>query len=133
MTADTLISTKLHMPGARPGVVPRPHLVAELETGLQAGRALSLVCAPAGFGKTTLIREWVAGSKLPVAWITVDEADDDPTTFLTYLIAALNQLDSRIGQAVLESQQRSSPTELVATLINDLARAEFGALIVLDD
>ncbi|NLH09441.1 MAG: hypothetical protein GX484_17815, partial [Chloroflexi bacterium] len=75
----------------------------------------------------------VAGSKLPVAWITVDEADDDPTTFLTYLIAALNQLDSRIGQAVLESQQRSSPTELVATLINDLARAEFGALIVLDD
>ena len=133
MTADTLISTKLHMPGARPGVVPRPHLVAELEAGLQAGRALSLVCAPAGFGKTTLIREWVAGSKLPVAWITVDEADDDPTSFLTYLIAALNQLDSRVGQAVMESQQRAAPQELLAALINDLARAETGALIVLDD
>lgn len=133
MTSDTLISTKLRMPGARPGAVPRPHLVAELEAGLQAGRALSLVCAPAGFGKTTLIREWVAASTLPVAWITVDEADDDPTTLLTYLAAALNQLDSRVGRAVLESQQRAAPQELMAALINDLARAESGALIVLDD
>src|SRR5690606_4309424 len=59
--------------------------------------------------------------------------DDDPTSFLTYLIAALNQLDDRVGQAVMESQQRASPQELVAALINDLARAETGALIVLDD
>ena len=133
MTLDTLLSTKLRIPAARPNLVSRPGLVAELESGLQADHALTLISAPAGFGKTTLIREWIDTSERPVAWISVDDGDNDPTSFLTYVIAALNQIDDRIGRTVLESQQSAAPQELMTVLINDMDRAESNAVIVLDD
>ena len=133
MTLDTLLSTKLRIPAARRNLVSRPGLVAELEAGLQAGHVLTLISAPAGFGKTTLIREWIDTSDRPVAWISVDEGDNDPTTFLTYMITALNQIDDRIGRTVLESQQSATPQELMTVLINDMDCAQLGVVIVLDD
>jgi LuxR family maltose regulon positive regulatory protein len=133
MTVDTLLSTKLRTPAARPNLVSRPGLVAELESGLQAGHVLTLISAPAGFGKTTLIQEWIGITDRPVAWISVDEGDNDPITFLTYVIAALNQIDERIGRTVLESQQSATPQELLTVLINDVDRAGSNAVIVLDD
>jgi LuxR family maltose regulon positive regulatory protein len=103
-----------------------------LEAGLQAGHVLTLVSAPAGFGKTTLIREWASTSERPVAWINVDEADSDPTRFLTYLTAAFRQIDDQIGD-VVPDRQDSTPQDLLMTLINDLTRAGTSAVIVLDD
>jgi LuxR family transcriptional regulator, maltose regulon positive regulatory protein len=133
MSLDTLLSTKLRIPAARPNRVSRPDLVTELELGLQAGRALTLISAPAGFGKTTVIREWIDTSARPVAWISVDEGDNDPTSFLTYLITALNQIDDRIGRTVLESQQSAEPQQMMTVLINDMESAQSDAVIVLDD
>ena len=133
MTLDTLLSTKLRIPPARPTLVSRSGLVADLEEGLHASHSLTLVSAPAGFGKTTLIREWISASDRPVAWISIDEGDNDPASFLNYMTAALNQIDDRVGQTVLQSQQRATPQELITVLINDLTNADSNLLLVLDD
>jgi LuxR family maltose regulon positive regulatory protein len=91
---ETLLLTKLFVPPPRPKIILRPRLIERLNEGLSAGRKLTLISAPAGFGKTTLVSEWVAGCerlepKVPVAWLSLDEGDNDPTRFLTYFIAAL--------------------------------------------
>ena len=77
----------------------RPRLIERLNEGLH--RKLTLISAPAGFGKTTLVSEWVAGCKRPVAWLSLDEGDNDPTCFLTYLVAALQTVAPKIGEGVL--------------------------------
>jgi LuxR family maltose regulon positive regulatory protein len=95
MPAPTL-ATKLYIPPPRPKVVLRPRLIARLNEGLRQnqgfGRKLTLISAPAGFGKTTLVSEWVAGCGRPIAWLSLDDGDNDPTRFLTYLVAALQTL-----------------------------------------
>ena len=78
-----LLQTKLYIPPVRPELVSRPRLIERLNAGLPAGRKLSLVSAPAGFGKTTLVSEWVAGCERPIAWLSLDDGDNDPTRFLT--------------------------------------------------
>ena len=88
-----ILATKLYIPPPRSRVVLRPRLIERLNEGLAAGRRLTLISAPAGFGKTTLLSEWVAGSARPVAWLSLDEGDNDPTRFLIYLVAALQTLD----------------------------------------
>ncbi len=106
----TILATKLYIPPPRPAIVPRPRLVERLNEGLASGRQLALISASAGFGKTTLVSEWIAtltpsplpvgeGPGVRVAWLSLDEGDDDPTRFLTYLIAALQTLPPRIGGA----------------------------------
>ena len=82
-----ILATKLYIPRLRPNVVSRPRLIERLNEGLQ--RKLILISAPAGFGKTTLVSEWVASSERPTAWLSLDEGENDPTRFLTYLVAAL--------------------------------------------
>jgi hypothetical protein len=84
-----ILATKLYIPTLRNSLVRRPRLVERLNDGLAAGRRLTLLSAPAGFGKTTLLGEWTAVCGRPVAWLTLDEADGDPARFLTYLVAAL--------------------------------------------
>ena len=84
--AIPLLQTKLYIPPSRPEWVPRPRLIERLNAGLH--RKLTLISAPAGFGKTTLISEWVAAQGRLVAWLSLDESDD-LVRFLTYLIAAL--------------------------------------------
>ena len=96
-----ILATKLFIPPSRRSVVLRPRLVERLNEGLAAGNRLTLVSAPAGFGKTTLVGEWLAGCGRPAAWLSLDEADSDPSRFLTYLIAALQTVAPGIGEGLL--------------------------------
>jgi len=81
-----VLATKLYIPPLRPMAVSRPRLIERLDEGLQ--RKLTLLSAPAGFGKTTLLSEWIARRQLLIAWLSLDEGDSDPGRFLTYLVAA---------------------------------------------
>jgi LuxR family maltose regulon positive regulatory protein len=100
-----LLTTKLYIPPPRPSVVPRPRLIERLNEGLTASRKLTLISASAGFGKTTLVSEWVASCGQPVAWLSLDEGDNDPARFLTYLVAALQTIAPKIGAGVLAALQ----------------------------
>jgi LuxR family maltose regulon positive regulatory protein len=136
-----LLTTKLYIPPPRPNLVPRPRLIQRLDQGLKLGHRLTLVSAPAGFGKTTLITEWVCNLTREVAWLSLDEGDNDPVQFLTYLILALQQVDGSIGQAAQQMLGSSgfakagpSPTQsLVTSLINDVTTADVPFALVLDD
>src|SRR5512134_3486564 len=105
----TILATKLYLPPSRPEIVPRPRLVERLNEGLAAGRKLALISASAGFGKTTLVSEWVGGCGLPVAWLSLDEGDNAPTSFLVYLVAALQTIAANIGKGVLRTLKSPQP------------------------
>jgi LuxR family maltose regulon positive regulatory protein len=129
-----LLLTKLYVPPPRPKIILRPRLVERLNGGLHY--KLTLISAPAGFGKTTLVSEWAAVCKLPVAWLSLDEGDHDLARFLTYLIAALQTLETNLGKeamGMLEGSQ-SLPTEpVLATLLNEITAIPDYFLLVLDD
>ena len=82
-----ILATKLYLPPPRPGIVLRPRLIERLNEGMHC--KLTLISASAGFGKTTLVSEWIASCERPVAWFSLDEGDNDPSRFLAYLVAAL--------------------------------------------
>ncbi len=129
-----LPTTKLYMPPARPDRVPRPRLTDRLNAGL-AGK-LTIISAAAGFGKTTLISDWLSGLDRPVAWFSVDGNDNTPSRFLAYLVAALQTIDATIGQSIEETlQSRHLPAiePLVITVINDIAALQKSFVLVLDD
>ncbi len=84
-----LLTTKLYIPPPRPDLVERPRLIERLDAGLRLGHKLTLIVAPAGFGKTTLLSRWVAGLARPVAWLSFDESDSDPRRTAAYLVGAL--------------------------------------------
>ena len=133
---DVLLATKLHVPGLRPGFVPRPRLADRLDEGL--GRGLVLVCAPAGSGKTALLADWARRGRRPVAWLSLDAGDNDPARFWRHAVAALDGLCPGIGERIgplLGPPPPPSFEPLVTALINDLtARPEAGeVLLVLDD
>jgi LuxR family transcriptional regulator, maltose regulon positive regulatory protein len=133
---DVLLATKLHVPGPRPGFVPRPRLADRLDEGL--GRGLVLVCAPAGSGKTALLADWARCGRRPVAWLSLDASDNDPARFWRYAVAALDGLCPGIGERIgplLGPPPPPSFEPLVTALINELtARPEAGeVLLVLDD
>ena len=92
---DVLLATKLHVPRPRPGFVPRPRLVEALGEGL--ARRLILVCAPAGSGKTALLADWAPSGNRPVAWLSLDAADNDPVRLWRYVVAALDRARPGIG------------------------------------
>jgi LuxR family maltose regulon positive regulatory protein len=131
-----ILATKLYIPPSRRRVVLRPRLVERLNEGLAAGNKLTLVSAPAGFGKTTLIGEWVAGCGRPAAWLSLDEADSDLSRFLTYVIAALQTVAPGIGDGVLTMLGSPQPPPLESTLtalLNDLSAIPSDVVLVLDD
>jgi LuxR family transcriptional regulator, maltose regulon positive regulatory protein len=132
--ADTLIRTKLRLPFTRPGLVPRPRLQEHIAQGL--GGPLTLVTAPAGFGKTTLVASCVAGCGMSVAWLSLDKDDNQAGRFLNYLVAALQAADKSIGNeaAQLVTAAQPAPPEAVLTcLINDLDTTARETVLVLDD
>src|SRR5437588_8561983 len=98
-----ILATKLYIPRLRPNVVSRPRLLERLNEGLH--RKLTLISAPAGFGKTTLVSEWVAGIERPTAWLSLDEGENDPARFLSYLVAALQTIAPDIGAGMLSMLQ----------------------------
>src|SRR5207249_3661718 len=116
-----ILATKLYLPRLRPNVVSRPRLLERLNEGLH--RKLTLIAAPAGFGKTTLVSEWVEGIERPTAWLSLDEGDNDPARFLAYLVAALQTIAATTGEGVLDVIQspQPPPTEAILTaLLNEI-------------
>ncbi|HEX6477763.1 MAG TPA: LuxR C-terminal-related transcriptional regulator [Ktedonobacteraceae bacterium] len=130
-----LLATKLHVPRPRAQLVSRPELIERLQEGIQG--PLTLVSAPAGFGKTTLLAQWLAESGTSVAWLSLEPEDNEPTRFLMYLIAALQTLDPHIGRTgltLLRMSPSMPPETALTTLANDLVnRALDDFALVLDD
>ncbi len=129
-----MLTTKLFFPPPRPKVVFRPRLIERLNEGLQG--KLTLLSAPAGFGKTTLLSDWAASCERPSAWLSLDEGDNDPARFLTYLVAALQQITNNIGKGVLgmlQSPQPPPPAAMLTALLNELSATPDNFVLVLDD
>lgn len=129
-----ILTTKLYLPPIRPNVVSRPRLIERLNKGLH--RKLTLISAPAGFGKTTLVSAWVAFIDRPTAWLSLDEGENDLARFLTYLVAALQTIAARIGEGVLRALQSNQPPPseaLLMALLNDLTTLRGPFALVLDD
>ncbi|MGD9406240.1 MAG: LuxR family transcriptional regulator, partial [Anaerolineae bacterium] len=136
-----LVQTKLYTPPVRPELVPRPRLVERLNAGLRRpDGTLTLVSAPAGFGKTTLVSEWVhetgadAGGP-QVAWLSLDEDDNDLARFLVYVVTALSKIEPKIGKGVLNQLRTTPPPveEIVTFLINVMTTGSHQIILVLDD
>jgi len=129
-----VLATKLFIPPPRPNAVLRTGLIARLNKGLH--RRLALISAPAGFGKTTLVSAWLAGCGRPAAWLSLDDADNDPARFLTYLVAALQTIAPTVGAnvvALLQSAQPPPSEALLPLLVNQIAALPQPAVLVLDD
>lgn len=129
-----ILSTKLYMPPSRPKVVRRTRLLERLNEGMH--RKLTIVSAPAGYGKTTLVAEWLAGCGRTAVWLSLDEGDHDPARFLTYLTAALQTMDRSIGEgvfALLASPQPPPSEFILTTLLNDITSVPYPFHLVLDD
>jgi LuxR family maltose regulon positive regulatory protein len=131
-----ILSTKFYVPPARENAVARPYLVEKLLSGPGRQGSFTLVSGPAGFGKTTLLSEFVSWLQQPVAWISLDEGDNDPIQFWTYLITACRSILEDVGESALElfNTQQSLPDDTVPTiLINDLTAYDRSMVLILDD
>ncbi|MBZ0304129.1 MAG: hypothetical protein K8J31_30620, partial [Anaerolineae bacterium] len=137
-SARHLLQTKLTVPPARAELVSRPRLIEQFNRGLS--RPLTLICAPAGFGKTTLLSEWLdseTGSDMPLAWVSLDEDDNDPGRFLTYIICALTNVGSFLESedllSLLQSSQPPPPKAILTSLISQMEAYPNRLGLVLDD
>jgi len=138
---EWLLPTKLTVPPARPQLVSRPRLLARLNDGLRG--PLTVVAAPAGFGKTTLLAEWrttPAGSALPLAWVSLDDGDNDPVRFWSYVLAGLRAANVGLGEAALAASrsasgapESSTPESVAAAILHDLTELRHDTVLVLDD
>jgi LuxR family maltose regulon positive regulatory protein len=130
----TLLTTKLHIPQVRAGGVRRSRLVGRLQQGLE--KPLVLVSAPAGYGKTTLLCEWLAECGKPSAWVTLDPRDNDPVRFGSYLLGALQKAFSSLGKSLPEMLQKTDlpfSEGMVTDLINEVASLPEHIILILDD
>ena len=141
-----LLASKLYIPPRRPNLVPRPRLLEQLNEGLRLDRQLTLVSAPAGFGKTTLLSEWFVALRLDphcgqpienrMAWLSLDQEDNEPARFWTYLIGALRTVEKGIGesaQQMLQTPQAFSAQLVLTGLLNDIGALPYRMVLVLDD
>ncbi|MFD0677980.1 MULTISPECIES: LuxR C-terminal-related transcriptional regulator [unclassified Paenibacillus] len=129
-----IVFTKLFIPPPRPNVVIRPRLIDCLNEGMQ--RKLTLISAFAGCGKTTLVSEWLAGCSQPAAWLSLEEGDNDPACFLTYLFAAVQTIAPDIGKgvfALLRSPQLPPIESIITALLNEITAIPDHFVLVLDD
>jgi LuxR family maltose regulon positive regulatory protein len=136
--AIILLASKLHAPPPRPHLLHRPRLLQRLQRGLT--KSLLLLSAPAGFGKSTLISDWLAACTIPVAWLTLEPRDNDPLRFLTYVLSALQATDpglSKVIQNLPHPLHRASPEQVLASLIHgletDIDEKQQHIVLVLDD
>jgi LuxR family maltose regulon positive regulatory protein len=129
-----MLLTKLHIPSAGNNIVHRSELFENLNTGLN--RKLILVSAPAGFGKTTVVSDWIDQNKLPAAWFSLDNGDNDPVVFLNYIISGIKSIHSVFGQSALKllnSPNKPSVESIASLLINEILDINQHFLLVLDD
>ena len=136
--AVSILATKLYIPPPRPNLVFRPRLIFQLNEGLNQTPGITLISAPAGFGKTTLISEWVTEGERPVAWLSLEDGENDLTRFLTYFVAALQSVVPNIGEPVLEmlqaAQMQPPPLESILTAwLNEITTIPDHFILVLDD
>ena len=132
--AVSLISTKLLIPPPQRALVPRLRLVEQLNRGLE--RKLTLVCAPAGYGKTMLLSAWANECPVPVVWISLDDGENDPTRFLAYLATALEKIRPGVAEVIFELLQSPHPPpqqELLSVLINGIDQIQKPFVLILDD
>lgn len=131
----SLLTTKLYRPGTTPNLVTRPRLTERLDDSLRQGHRLILVVAPAGYGKTTLVTDWLGKAGITSAWLSLDDGDNEPVRFFTYVVAALRTIDAKVGQLLLDRLHTipESPEAFVDPLINDLAAANRPIILALDD
>ena len=132
--SQDLLRTKLYMPSERGYLVARPRLVARLNEGLT--RPLTLLSAPPGFGKTTLLSGWIAQSNAHAAWFTLDADDNDPVRFWSYFIAALQQIDAAFGSlssALIQSGTGAALDSMLMALVNEVDALDKDIVLVLDD
>jgi LuxR family maltose regulon positive regulatory protein len=132
--AEPILATKLYVPLPRLKVVLRPRLIERMNEGMH--HKLTLISAPAGFGKTTLVSERVASCGQPAAWLSLDERDNDPTRFLTYIVAALQTIAPNIGKGVLGVLQNPQPPlieSILIALLNEITTVPDNFVLVLDD
>jgi LuxR family transcriptional regulator, maltose regulon positive regulatory protein len=134
----SLLKSKTYIPPVKPGLVLRPRLIKRLQAGLDY--KLTLISAPAGFGKTVLLSEWIAGCGKSAAWISLDKGDNDPVRFLAYFIAALQQIRPETGvntRVMLDSApfaaSRQPAEALLSGLVNEIAEITRPFIMVLDD
>lgn len=131
---QTLLATKLFAPQPAPRSVERQRLMQRLDAGLSG--KLSLVCAPAGFGKSSLLGAWVQACEHPSAWLSLDEGERDPDQFVAYLTASLRSIAAELGDqdlALAQARPRPAPAAVLSHLINRLARRRGRLVLVLDD
>lgn len=138
--SDNLLATKLHVPPLHGNLVNRANLVARLNEGIARGCCLTLISAPAGYGKSTLLSEWQAQAKLPVSWLSLERGENSPARFWNYFVAALNSLPqiqrANIGDSILEALRTPQPGSMevqLTELINRLSALEERVCLVLDD
>src|SRR5512136_214719 len=130
--SPSLTLTKLHRPRVGRGLVPRPQLLERLNVS----QSLTLVLAPAGYGKTTLLSTWLETCDIPSAWLSLDEHDDDVVVFATYLAEALHTLFPAVADGLLNAASGVTappPAVLARNLLNDLVDIEQDFILVLDD
>jgi ATP/maltotriose-dependent transcriptional regulator MalT len=129
-----ILATRLYIPLMRPKAVSRPRLIERLNEGLEG--KLMLKSAPAGFCKTKLVSEWLAGCQQPVAWLSLDEGDNGPTRFLTYIVATLQTIAANIEEGilgVLQSPQPLSTESILTALLNEINAIPDNSVLVLDE
>ncbi len=129
-----LLATKLYIPQPRSDIVQRNHLIDRLSDGIS--KKLTLISAPAGFGKTTLLSEWISRCQIPVAWISLGKGENDFVQFITYLVAALKRIEESIGQtalSMLQSPQLPEIEPIVINLIKEIADIPNDLMLVFDD
>ena len=129
-----MLLTKLHIPPAGNNIVHRSELFEKLNLGLS--RKLVLISAPAGFGKTTVVSDWIYQNKIPAAWFSLDNGDNDPVDFLSYISSGIQSIHSEFGQSALKllnSPNRPSVESIASLLINEILNIKQNFLLVLDD
>lgn len=138
--SQSLLVTKFYVPPRRAKAIARPELIRRLEESLQNDqgfhRRLTLVSAAPGFGKTSLVAEWLCGQASPVSWLSLDEKDADPVRFLTYLVSAMQHAGFPVGEGLSDALQAPEPpvlTSVLTGLVNELSLLAGRAYLVLDD
>lgn len=131
-----LLTTKFYIPPPGSRIVDRQHLIQRLNEGVKQGCKLTLISAPVGYGKTTLVSNWLSTQEIPFAWLSLDPEDGDPLRFWIYFIAALQTVQPELGQTaltMLQTAQSPSIENILSDLINQIATLPERTILVLDD
>jgi LuxR family maltose regulon positive regulatory protein len=132
---DILLDSKIHPPALQPTLVSRPRLLDQLEDGMAAGCELTLLSAPAGFGKTTLLAEWAHRTPRSVSWLALEETENDPVCFLRYLVESVRKSAEAVSPVpiqLMQSPQPFPPESLLPLFLNELSGSD-PILLILDD